>query len=387
MSLTEQLARPVSAVEGFFDRLKLGYKWRFDRWSHLRILPFKSHGTRDTLYLYGRVLDDKPVPPPDGNERFWTNAARIVRRIETDEVPDARIRLRFRDQTLEAETGEDGFFEVEIQPQEPLDPDRIWHEIEINLLAPEPDEPVRATGEVEVPPPDAEFAVVSDMDDTVIRTGASNRLQMARTVLLNNAHTRIPFEGVGAFYRALRKGPDDRGHNPIFYLSSSPWNLYGLFQNFFEVHNIPAGPIFLKDYGFTEEKFMWTSHSQHKLDRLRELLTTYPGLKFVFVGDSGQKDPEIYHEIATEQPERVRAVFIRDVTEPARDAEVHTLAREVEEAGAPMVLAETSAEAAERAAELDLIRKEHVEEVRRDRRREQRESEEPSGFWQRVLGA
>lgn len=132
---------------------------------------------------------------------------------------------------------------------------------------------------------------------------------------------------------------------------------------------------------------MWTSHSQHKLDRLRELLTTYPGLKFVFVGDSGQKDPEIYHEIATEQPERVRAVFIRDVTEPARDAEVHTLAREVEEAGAPMVLAETSAEAAERAAELDLIRKEHVEEVRRDRRREQRESEEPSGFWQRVLGA
>ena len=35
--------------------------------------------------------------------------------------------------------------------------------------------------------------------------GVSNLLEAARAVMLGNAHTRLPFPGVAAFYQALRK--------------------------------------------------------------------------------------------------------------------------------------------------------------------------------------
>ena len=57
-----------------------------------------------------------------------------------------------------------------------------------------------------MPAAEADFLVVSDLDDTVIRTGATSRLRMARVIFLNNHRSRMPFPGIGAFYRALQDG-------------------------------------------------------------------------------------------------------------------------------------------------------------------------------------
>jgi hypothetical protein len=70
------------------------------------------------------------------------------------------------------------------------------------------------------------MAVISDIDDTIIQTGATRLWQAARSVLLGTAHTRLPFPGVAPFYRALESGPDGQAALPFFYVSSSPWNLY-----------------------------------------------------------------------------------------------------------------------------------------------------------------
>lgn len=53
------LSGAISAVETFFDRLKLSCKWRLDRWEGLRVIPYRSHGTREEVTLHGRVLDDQ----------------------------------------------------------------------------------------------------------------------------------------------------------------------------------------------------------------------------------------------------------------------------------------------------------------------------------------
>ena len=49
---------------------------------------------------------------------------------------------------------------------------------------------------------------------------------------------RIAFKGIGAFYRALELGGGAEVVNPIFYVSSSPWNLYDLLERFIELDGI-----------------------------------------------------------------------------------------------------------------------------------------------------
>ena len=99
------------------------------------------------------------------------------------------------------------------------------------------------------PPPDAAFGVISDIDDTVLVSHATSTLKAVLTAILNNAQTRSPFPGVPAFYRALQAGPGGDGYNPVFYVSSSPWNFYDLLTEFMAIHAMPAGPLFLRDYG------------------------------------------------------------------------------------------------------------------------------------------
>ena len=373
-------------VEEFFDQIKLGYKWRFNRWDELRIQTYRGYGTPQHLYLRGRVLDDKGASLDGDHTSLWKNVTNTLRRIETDEIPGARVRLSFRNVQLEAATNNDGYFGVEIELEEPLEDLGTWHELEVELLAPEDPSgtSIRATGQALVPSAEAEFAVVSDLDDTVIRTGATNRLKMARTVLLNNAHTRVAFEGVAGFYRALQLGPDDAGLNPIFYVSSSPWNLYGHFTAFMDAHDVPAGPLFLKDFGFSESKFFSSSHAEHKHDKIRRLLEIYPDLPFVLIGDSGQQDPEIYQQVVDEHPDRIRAIFVRDVTPPERDAAVRQIAEDVEATGTPMFLVQDTEEAAVHALEEGLISPKGRDEVHTEKHKE--EDREDEGLLHKLLG-
>jgi phosphatidate phosphatase APP1 len=82
----------------------------------------------------------------------------------------------------------------------------------------------------------------------------------------------MPFDHVDLLYRALQLGPDGEGLNPIFYVSSSPWNLYDLLEEFFRVHGIPEGPLFLRDWDFSPLKLLRMGHQDHKLTQDRAAL-------------------------------------------------------------------------------------------------------------------
>lgn len=197
--------------------------------------------------------------------------------------------------------------------------------------------------------------MISDIDDTVIQTEATSLLTMARIVFLSNAHSRLPFKGVSAFYRALQQGQHEQGYNPIFYVSSSPWNLYDLLIDFFTIQQIPLGPLFLQEYGLTTEQLFIASHEKHKLAQIETLLTTYPDLPFILIGDSGQKDPEIYREVVRRHPGRIQAIYIRDVMLEKREREVQMIAKEVGQTGVDMLLVGDTFTAALHAAEQGFI--------------------------------
>jgi phosphatidate phosphatase APP1 len=193
-------------------------------------------------------------------------------------------------------------------------------------------------------------------------------LALLRNTFLENAHTRLPFEGVAKLYQALRRGAGGANFNPIFYVSNSAWNLYDVLHDFFIVREIPLGALFLSEFNLDEETLIVPNLFRHKVGTIERILNTYPNLPFVLIGDSGEKDPLIYHEIVQKMPERVRAIYIRAAAPSRRrDARVQAVVHEIEALGIPVLLAKDSYAAAKHAAENGLIHPDALPTIREER--------------------
>ena len=289
------LRHTAADVERHFDLLKFRLRERVGGRDPIMILPYRGYGRPDRVYLKGRVLEDRGINPAAEDDTVWDNLVNMYRRFKSNEIPYARVRATLGAASQEVMADEEGFFNVFFEPAVPLATTRLWHEMQLETArATAAGQPARAAkGEVLVPPARAEYGVISDIDDTVIYTNATNVIRIAaRTVFLGNARMRLPFKGAAAFYRALFGGSTTIAENPLFYVSSAPWNLYDLLRDFFHLHHIPIGPLlFLRDWGLSEEEFLPISHRRHKLGVIRTILDLYDYLPFILIGDSGQQTP------------------------------------------------------------------------------------------------
>src|SRR5688572_7337416 len=116
-------------------------------------------------------------------------------------------------------------------------------------------------------------------------------------------------------------------------------------------HDIPKGPLLLRDYGISEAQFIASSHREHKKRHIAKLLTTYPNLPFVLIGDSGQHDPEIYSQIVVDFPDRIHVIYIRDVSQKARATAIREMAHDLRGHEVPLLLVPDTLSAARDAAE------------------------------------
>ena len=328
----------LSGVESVVDRRRPPAGGR------VVIQPYLGIGRGRELLLRGRVLIEKAITRALEAESLWRNVVNSYRRFQSDELSGARVVGRHRDAVVETKTDDEGYFRLILESD--LVTEALWHPIVLEA----PDHKAVANGEVLVPPADAEFAIISDVDDTIVHTAATSVLSMVRSVLMQNAATRPPLEGVAAFYEALH-----RDRNPIFYVSSSPWNLHDLIVDYMAVQKIIRGPIFLQDFGISDEILVHLPHRNHKLREITLLLEYYPDLPFVLIGDSGQHDPEIYLEVVRNMTKRIKAVFIRDASPATRDQSVHKVVDEARALDVPMIFVQTAAEAMVHARSLGLI--------------------------------
>lgn len=335
------------------------------------IVAYRGYASDRRALVLGRVLESPNVSGAEKSDSLWRNLLNTFKRAESDPVAGARVLIVCGGMEREVVADEEGFFREWIDvPQQPPAED-AWREVEVRLLAPlrgnQPD--VRATAMLRVPEPSATFGVISDLDDTVIQSRISNFLQAVRTVMLGNARTRLPFPGVAAFYAALQSGGDGKRNNPIFYVSSSPWNIYDVIADFMEIQLIPVGPILLRDWDVDLSALSSTRLRKHKEPLIREILDLYPSLPFILIGDNSQKDPEIYRSILDHYPDRIHAIYIRNVHErPERSAALKALADEVRVAGSTLVLADDSYAAAAHAAENSWITKESLPSIREEKK-------------------
>ena len=361
-------------AERAFERVRDRFDARFRPDRPLHVVPYRGHANADRATVSARVL--VYAEPPDGApDSLWHRLQTSYRRFETDEVPGARVRLRAPGTDLEGTTDAEGYVHFDFRPPAPAEAragrtasgaggeaPAVAAEIaegrsgagtdgfEVTFSLPDEPEAPEATTVIVRPGPGARVGIVSDVDDTVLVTEATSVLKMMRLTLLESSESRVAFPGVGAFYRALTDGV-----NPLFYVSSSPWNLYEFLVDFMRLKGLPDGPLLLRDLGIDEDKLGAGTHGGHKLDAIRGVMERHAHLDFVLIGDSGQHDPEIYETIAREFPGRVRAIYVRDVAGDARDVEVGEVAERLERADTTMLLVADTLAAARHAAAIGLI--------------------------------
>ncbi len=313
------------------------------------ILPYLGYGTPQKLTVRGRVLEDEGFTATGDADSRWRNLIHFWKRLESDEVPGARVRARCGRADTEALTDREGYFRLELATRAKAG----WNPVELELA----DNPrVKAKAGVLVPSREARFGVISDIDDTIVASNVTNKLRMIFTVALTNARTRKPFPGVAALYRALHAQL-----NPVFYVSKSPWNLYAPLIEYLEIQGLPLGPLLLRDFG-------WRAEKEHKEKSIEDILRTYPKLRFVLIGDSGEKDPEIYAGVVRRHPERIRAIYIRSVNpDPRRIGAIEALIKEVAKTGCQLVLAPEAEPAAAHAAAEGLIQASELRKVRAEK--------------------
>lgn len=328
---------------------RLGYRIdrnvdKFQRFSQrfaddaLVIWPYLTYGTASKLFIKGRVVEAEALRVASEDDSRWRNFRTTLKRFRSDEIANASVRVNFQNQTQELVTDDEGFFETWLGLTDPLSlsqgNDTPFRPFSVELLAPLRKEQTETLfpGQIMVPQ-NAAFGIISDVDDTILQSDATRMFRMARKVLFGNARTRLPFEGVAAFYQQLHQNK-----NPLFYVSSSPWNLYDLLVEFLEVNDIPLGPLLLRDWGISDKELLPTGHAGHKLQAITQILDTYPALPFLLIGDSGQEDPEIYSEVVTKYPGRILTIYIRDVSGGSRDEAINNLAQNVIAAKSELLL-------------------------------------------------
>lgn len=376
MKFRDKLIRIASNVEDHYDSLFLKLKTRLGMTGPLQIVSYRTYGTSKQLYVKGRVIEKKNIRKGSLNDSRWNNILNMYRRFETDEVPGATVRITFCGEEFRAVTDNEGYFVLRGEPRSGLISEDMWFEVDIELVdAPVPFEPgLKVTAEVLVPPADAEYGIISDIDDTIVRTDATSLLAMSRNTFFHNAYTRLPFAGVAEFYKALLLGRNGKRNNPFFYVSSSPWNLYELLRDFMDLNKIPEGPLLLRDFGL-EPRQLGTvrGHMGHKFKEIESILQTYPELKFILIGDSGQEDPVIYREVVRKFPDRVLAIYIRDVQLAERERIAIEVSRELAGFRVDMMVVDNTVEAADHAAKARLIFTEAIPEIVEDKKQDKGE--------------
>ncbi len=344
---------------------------RFGRGLPRHIAAYRGYADHRGVELFGRVLAEKPQGGPREEDGWWDNLLNTYRRFESDEVPGIGLKVRFRDAELAVTSDHEGYYTAAFDTHAKPAPE-LWDNATVSL----------ADGTLATPQPimqvftDAGIGTISDIDDTVLQSGITDWKTAAQLTFLHNARTRKPLDGVAKLYQALQSGADQSGRHPIFYVSSSPWNLYDLLEDFMELNAIPCGPIFLRDIGTDAGKFIKTPGHGHKLERAKMLIDRFPTLRWVLLGDSGQADAELYAEAAKTFGNRIAAIYIRDVdpdVDSAYDTGTDAHIERVAGTSVPMLRARDSLAIAEHAAGLGLIASDAIAgiaaEVKRDQNR------------------
>lgn len=246
------------------------------------------------------------------------NLKNIFRKVASREIPYGEIEVSFNGSTYQAKADNEGYVFMDAPAQIQFEEKTQWREVILKSRN------HSFQCEYLVPSFNAAYGIISDIDDTILVTDVHSPVKMIYNSILKNPFQRKAFKGIKEFYEAKTQN----GHNPVFYLSNSPWNLYQNIKQFLDIQMLPKGPILLRDYGMHFPSVP-KAYSHHKENNIELLLSVYPHLPFILIGDASQEDAIIYSLIKNKYPDRIKKILIREVSNPKNMAKIAS-SREVD---------------------------------------------------------
>lgn len=159
-------------------------------------------------------------------------------------------------------------------------------------------------------PADTRVGIISDVDDTILVSQVPSLLKAVYNFFLVSPHSRASVPGMAVFYTKLK---ELFPRAPFFYLSTSPWNVETTIRSFISRFGFPDGPLLLRDFDPRPKTFI-PGGVQHKLEFVEQLMSDFPRMKFILLGDDGQKDPATYARLTRMFPGRILAIGIRQLS-------------------------------------------------------------------------
>lgn len=325
----------------------------------IQINGYQSYGTANHLYLIGRALEHEGVDLRKTG--FFSALKNAYKQFASDELRHAKLKITLPDERVfYTTTDAEGYFKVDekVESLGELTNSEGWLQMYVSFDDVQKNVTIIGENkfpiEMLIPSETAAYGVISDIDDTILHTGVASLLKWRVIVntLFKDVGKRTSLEGAPELYQKLHRGKSGNDANPMFYVSNSPWNLYNYLESFVRNQNFPKGPILLRDFRGPFEKTP-KPEKPHKQHEIRNILKTYPDLKFVLIGDSGEHDVDIYLEVAKEYPDQILAVYLRSVKHKKKVLRVQSVLKQYETT--PAVLVEKSAFAEEHARSIHLI--------------------------------
>jgi len=273
----------------------------------IRGCVFEPESRRATLALFRAGLGFGDIHLSPAEDATFTERARL---FMADHKRGRKIAVRVGSATFVLnKSGPDGMFSGVVQLTE-QEAERLGTEsAPIRAILP-PNDPRVFSGEVLFVRPKG-ITVISDIDDTIKITGMADRSAMLRRTFLEAFE---PVPGMAELYRSWAEQKGAR----FSYVSASPWQLFEPLRQFVRSNSFPAGSFELKNFRLKDKtRFsLFEGPERHKSAVISSIIERFPERRFVLIGDSGERDPEIYAGLARRYPRQVIRVFIRALTDP-----------------------------------------------------------------------
>ena len=307
------------------------------------VRPYFGYRSADRLLLFARALRTRE--PQWERSRTISKLATMFAQFASHEVPHLTVTLELagkkRERLAVTEVSDrDGYlrFDVSLPTRwEALD-DPVWEIARLHWRNRRGPQAVDAY--VLSPGRNGNLAVISDIDDTIVETGAGSLTRNWRRILAQMPGEREVVPGAADLYARLGGGnvgdqiPASR--RPFFYVSSSPWNLFDYLVAFQKHHGLPQGPLLLRDWDLDRATLGHAGHGAHKADAIRHLTEFYPDLRFALIGDDTQADALAFAAAVTAHPGRIAAVLIRQAPGAGIGSEEQAALDAIAAAGVPL---------------------------------------------------
>lgn len=271
---------------------------------------YRGYANDRHLVVFGHAFKSWAPDKYELDKRGFKHAFSVIHKFRISPIKNQEITLRFKDINLTSKTFDDGYFRFDLPFYETLESG--WHEYEVVCKVGKMG--IVAKGEI-LKPFKSKFGIISDIDDTFLVSHSQNFFKKIYIMLFRNINKRKVFEDVTEHYRALSLygQEDESAFNSFFYVSSSEWNLYDFIIEFTHMHTLPKAVIKLKKIktGISDFLFTGRGNHDHKFEKIKDIISFYPDLQYVLLGDDSQHDAYIYEKLCKIYKLNIKAVYIR----------------------------------------------------------------------------